>query len=398
MKKPVAVILTVLTLFFTLFSVNAFAASDSPTYESALFPMSVVYISRTNTRLNKSLSVEKNGGHGDFAWDLIGSDTALEAPFTGKVLFIDKGNEHAVFFQSCDKVYLPDGRLDYLTVMFVHDDDVSNLKVGQVIKQGQHLYDQGTFGRGRKGCFGRHVHIEAAVGKLAISTKNTVGKNIALIRNKNAGVQLFDCFYLQAGTKRQKDCDNKSIASKFTWKTMVSMSKTAVTGGAAVYTGKNIDVNGLVTVKNGKTQLKAGRDYTVSVANVKNVGRYDVTVTGIGQYAGTVKTTVTVTPKTAAISNLYAIKLLHRVCVSWNKVSGVSGYKVQISPKKDFSVVHTSKVDSSVTSRSYADTSWGAVKSGQTYYLRVCTYTKVSYGGKTVEICSPWSKVKTIRF
>lgn len=53
----------------------------------------------------------------------------------------------------------------------------------------------------------------------------------------------------------------------------------------------------VVTVKDGKTVLKAGKDYTVSYQNNTNVGTAKVIVTGKGNYKGTVTKTFTITVK-----------------------------------------------------------------------------------------------------
>ena len=42
--------------------------------------------------------------------------------------------------ESIDKVKYADGTIDYMTVMTMHDNDVSNLKVGDIINQGV-VYD-----------------------------------------------------------------------------------------------------------------------------------------------------------------------------------------------------------------------------------------------------------------
>ena len=48
-----------------------------------------------------------------------------------------------------------------MTILFAHDNDVSNLKVGQVIPRGTRFYEEGTKGN----VTGNHVHIECGKGK-----------------------------------------------------------------------------------------------------------------------------------------------------------------------------------------------------------------------------------------
>ena len=52
------------------------------------------------------------------------------------------------------------------------------------------------------------------------------------------------------------------------------------------YTGKALTPS--VTVKDGSTVLKEGTDYKVSYSNNKNVGQAEVTITGIGNYTGSI--------------------------------------------------------------------------------------------------------------
>lgn len=99
--------------------------------------------------------------HG-FPIDNAGKDTKIDdvlAPFDGVIRKIyNYGN--SVWFESTTKVRAADGTIDYFTVMFTHDNDVPNLKVGQKIKQGANFYQEGT-----NNSKANHVHIEAGRGK-----------------------------------------------------------------------------------------------------------------------------------------------------------------------------------------------------------------------------------------
>ena len=100
---------------------------------------------------------------GDKAVDIAGKDgkiESLKAPFTGTIKKIYKEN-NAVWLQSNDQVLYADGTIDYMTVLTLHDNDVSNLKVGYVIKQGEVYYDEGTKGF----TTGNHIHLAVGKGK-----------------------------------------------------------------------------------------------------------------------------------------------------------------------------------------------------------------------------------------
>ena len=105
------------------------------------------------------------GTHKDsFAIDNAGKDTNISdiyAPFTGIIKKIYTNDANEVWLESIDKVEFPDGTIDYLTVLFAHDNDISNLFVGKRIKQGEIFYHEGTKGNAT----GNHCHIECGKGK-----------------------------------------------------------------------------------------------------------------------------------------------------------------------------------------------------------------------------------------
>ncbi len=97
------------------------------------------------------------------ALDLTSAKGSVFAPFTGKIVRIDRGyyRYNTVWLESCDKVVYADGTVDYMTVVFMHDNNVSDLSVGQIVAQGEYFYDQGVAG----GATGPHVHLACLRGK-----------------------------------------------------------------------------------------------------------------------------------------------------------------------------------------------------------------------------------------
>ena len=119
--------------------------------EKAILDADVLYVSQ---KMNGSST---HGG--DLAIDIKGL-TYLKAPFTGVIKRIyDKCN--AVWLESKTQVEYADGTVDYMTVMTLHDNDVSNLALGQTIQQGEIYYQPGTKGYAN----GSHIHIAAGKGK-----------------------------------------------------------------------------------------------------------------------------------------------------------------------------------------------------------------------------------------
>lgn len=114
--------------------------------------------------LNVSQKANGSFSHqGDKALDLSGKDTSisdLKAPFTGTIKRIYP-SVNAVWLESNEKVKYADGTIDYMTVLTMHDNDVSNLYVGKVVKQGEIYYQEGTRGYAT----GNHIHLTVGKGK-----------------------------------------------------------------------------------------------------------------------------------------------------------------------------------------------------------------------------------------
>lgn len=99
-----------------------------------------------------------------FAIDDAGKDQGiakLRAPYTGMIKKIYQNDANEVWLESIEPVEYPDGTIDYMTIMFAHANDVSNLFVGQKINQGEEFYSEGTKGNAS----GNHCHIECGKGK-----------------------------------------------------------------------------------------------------------------------------------------------------------------------------------------------------------------------------------------
>ena len=106
-----------------------------------------------------------SGSHIDsYAIDEAGQDSnisTLYAPFTGIIKKIYSQDANEVWLESIDPVEYPDGTIDYMTIMFAHSNDVSNLFVGKKINRQEPFYSEGTKGN----AIGNHCHIECGKGK-----------------------------------------------------------------------------------------------------------------------------------------------------------------------------------------------------------------------------------------
>lgn len=133
------------------------------------------------------------GSHRDsYAIDDAGSDSGIDyitAPFTGTIRKIYTSDANEVWLESNEPVEYPDGTIDYMTVLFAHDNDVSNLYVGKVIRRGERFYEEGTKGNAS----GNHCHIECGRGRFAGSgwVQNSAGYWSILNRKKPE-----ECFFI----------------------------------------------------------------------------------------------------------------------------------------------------------------------------------------------------------
>lgn len=176
-------------------------------------------------------------------------------------------------------------------------------------------------------------------------------------------------------------------------KTSISGAKIKLSKYSYVYNGK-VRKPSVKTI--GGKYLKKGSDYTVkySVSSPKNVGRYTVTVTGIGKYKGTAKSSFRILPKGTSLRKLS--KARKAVKVVWKKQSAkmaksrISGYQIRLATNSKFT-----KNKKTVTVKGYKKTSRKItkLKGGKKYYVKIRTYKTV--GG--TKYYSPWSKAKTVR-
>lgn len=130
-------------------------------YELIGFPMETMNITQGNNGQYSHKGVN--------ALDCAGKDTGIEPtimPCSAKLVAYDSyQNGNAVFFESLNKVLFADGTIDYATMMYIHDNNISDIvayaRQGKTWKQGQEFGDEGTAGNAT----GNHCHFEIAKGK-----------------------------------------------------------------------------------------------------------------------------------------------------------------------------------------------------------------------------------------
>ena len=158
--------------------------------------------------------------------------------------------------------------------------------------------------------------------------------------------------------------------------TDLSSCKATLSYSAYTYTGKTIDLAKYVTVKDGSKVLVNGTDYELSYKNNTKVGynTATVTITGKGNYTGSVSKKFTIKPAKLAAPTLTTGK---GITVSWKADSSAVGYQVQYCKDSSFTKdVHSTTVVGKTTVNLTS-----IPKPGETWYVKVRAF--ISSDGTT---------------
>ena len=174
--------------------------------------------------------------------------------------------------------------------------------------------------------------------------------------------------------------------------TINKISKVNLGLKTAVYNGKQRNPKVIVKDSHGNT-LKKNRDYIVTVPKGRTkIGKYIYNVNFKGNYSGSKKLTLTITPPKTSIRPPVAAK--KSLIVKWKAIpkakrTQVTGYEILVSANKYFN-----KGNKKITVKGYrkASRKITKLKPKTRYYVKVRTYKNV----KGVKIYSGWSKVKAI--
>lgn len=131
-----------------------------------------------------------------YAIDNAGLNNEIEdiyAPFSGTIKKIYEADANEVWLESDNPVEYPDGTIDYMTVLFAHDNDISDIYIGKKVIQGKIFYQEGTKGN----AIGNHCHIECGKGKFTEPgwIKNENGYYVIINGKKPE-----ECFWLSKDT------------------------------------------------------------------------------------------------------------------------------------------------------------------------------------------------------
>ncbi len=134
-------------------------------------------------------------------------------------------------------------------------------------------------------------------------------------------------------------------------------------------------------------------DYTVERASGrKNVGKYAIKVTFMGNYSGTQTLYFTIAPKTSAISKVKAKS--KGFTFKWKKQNTqTTGYEIQYSKSSKFKKAITETISKNAKRSKTVSN----LKAQKKYYIHVRTYKTVKIDGVATKIYSSWSKSKEVK-
>jgi len=140
----------------------------------------------------------------------------------------------------------------------------------------------------------------------------------------------------------------------------------------------------VVTVEGKGHTLEEGKQYKVKYVNNKNVGTATVTITGIGEYTGTIIRKFTIFPKTSKLTKIVLTK--KGIKLNWKKrTEQADGYQIQYFTYEG--VKNTKFINKNKTT-SYTITNPNSWR----YYIRIRTYKAVD--GK--KYYSSWSEYNAV--
>ena len=139
-------------------------------YEVALCPMPYLYITQ-----------DEGGSYshaGTYNMDFVGyngssiiTNAPLYAPCSMRLRSAPAGGSNGEIWDSINKVHLPNGALDYLTLEFDHSNNPPYHYVGAEVRQGEYFYTTGTAGQ----VTGDHVHICIGQGQGGVLVQRPSG-------------------------------------------------------------------------------------------------------------------------------------------------------------------------------------------------------------------------------
>ncbi len=188
---------------------------------------------------------------------------------------------------------------------------------------------------------------------------------------------------------KMKKCSCGSVIDR---ETIYRIQKVELSAQQMVYNGKSREPKVKVTDRKGKVIGK--KQYQVIYQENENVGQGKVTIYFSGNYSGSQKKYFTIQPKETSLSRLKAKK--RGFTISWKRQNKqTTGYEIQYSTSSKFAKKSTKTT--MVKNNKTTTKTISKRKANKKYYVRIRTYKKVKVNGKTTNLYSKWSKVKSVK-
>ena len=165
-----------------------------------------------------------------------------------------------------------------------------------------------------------------------------------------------------------------------------SLSGVTITVAEQTYTGSALTPD--VTVKDGSRTLVKDTDYTVSYVNNTNAGTATVTITGMGNYAGTKNASFVIKAKNITGAAIAAIEeQIYNGAAATPELTVTDGTKT-LDKDVDYTVSYTNNTDAGTATATVTGTGNYTGKKSVTFTIKANTVT-VSTDGKKVSTTPP---------
>ena len=138
----------------------------------------------------------------------------------------------------------------------------------------------------------------------------------------------------------------------------------------------------------GGKSLKKNKEFKVQYEDNVEVGTGKLTVTGVGEYSGTLTAEFPIVPKKVKMKKL--IKCKSGFEVSWKSSGPNDGFEIQYATDPDFIKPTIMKIDDSESFSAQVE----GLEVGTEYFVRIRAYKNETETGKTYN--SNWSDVKSV--
>ena len=154
------------------------------------------------------------------------------------------------------------------------------------------------------------------------------------------------------------------------------------------YAYRGRPIKPFVSVYVGGKSLKKNKEFKVQYENNADVGTGKLTVTGVGEYTGSLTAEFPIIPKKVKMKKVSSCKSGFEV--TWNSSGPKDGFEIQYDTDPDFKKAKTKKIEDSEASSAQVE---GLVV-GTEYFVRIRAYKTETETGKTYN--SNWSDVRSV--